>query len=833
MPTPPSTIGIDNQTQVSQVSYNPTLMGGRNDQANRHQPQNINKIRVQSTIAATTVVPNLQSAPHTQADNEADSNADTSVMGANFALLSLSRRTADVYAFDPSIPPTSVPIATGATAYDHPDGYPILLIIHEALWYGEKLDHSLLNPNRIRSYGIPFWDNPFDNTHPLGMELSPAVSIPFGTKILFTSRVPTSNELRDPNIIRFEITSPHDWNPQTVTLASAVTSQARTTHSTPIPHSTSWKTTVASTISLLGTLPPLHYYYDPTSDGALLHSADTSLLWIPPDSGRPGVALSQLDADPHDRPTRRTFISNERHQHATAETLSEYFGIGIARARQTLSVTLQKGTRSAILPLERRYHADRRFEIRRLKGRFATDTAYFPCKSLRGNIGSQIYFEKCGFAACYHIAKADNANIGPTLSAFATDYGIPSHLTMDGAQVQVGRHTEFQSFIRRHEITFHVSHPRRPNENPAEGGIRKIKRRFYRLTQKYAIPSRLWDFVLDYTIEIMNITANGSKYSAGRTPLEIITGITPDISEYLDFHIYSWVFFKMNAGLGPRQLGRWLGVSHRRGPLMTYWILTSHGDIISCDSVQRVTNVELDTDEIKQATQDYTNQVTPRLQAAAGNIPMPDHPPDMLYDLKREDAEFLRDFNRVLEDSTILEPNTHDMRRHDIEHDNYINMEIGVRYDPEGPLQRAKVKRRKLDDKGVPVGQAHPTGNPLLDRRAYEVEFLDGTQQVLEANFLAENILAQVDKDGHRQLLLDEIVDHRRSSDSVPIGKGTITTKSGAVRKLQTTRGWQLFVQWKDKSTTWVPLSEMKQSFPIETAQYARDHQLLLEPAFD
>jgi hypothetical protein len=33
---PPSTIGIDNQTQVSQVSYNPTLMGGRNDQANRH-----------------------------------------------------------------------------------------------------------------------------------------------------------------------------------------------------------------------------------------------------------------------------------------------------------------------------------------------------------------------------------------------------------------------------------------------------------------------------------------------------------------------------------------------------------------------------------------------------------------------------------------------------------------------------------------------------------------------------------------------------------------------------------------------------------------------------
>ena len=37
--------------------------------------------------------------------------------------------------------------------------------------------------------------------------------------------------------------------------------------------------------------------------------------------------------------------------------------------------------------------------------------------------------------------------------------------------------------------------------------------------------------------------------------LEIITGITPDISEYLDFHFYEWVQVNTNAGLGPSQLG--------------------------------------------------------------------------------------------------------------------------------------------------------------------------------------------------------------------------------------------------------------------------------------
>ena len=478
--------------------------------------------------------------------------------------------------------------------------------------------------------------------------------------------------------------------------------------------------------------------------------------------------------------------------------------------------------------------------MRRLKGRFSTDTAYFPCRSLRGHIASQIYFDKCGFAACYHITKADNANIGPTLSAFASDFGIPKNLTMDGAQVQVGRHTDFQSFICRHSINFHISHPRRPNENPAEGGIREIKRRFYRLLQKYDVPIRLWDFALDYTIEIMNVSVNGSKYSAGRTPLEIITGITPDISEYLDFHIYSWVFYKMNAGLGPRQLGRWLGVSHRWGPLMTYWILTSHGDVISCDSVQHVTNLEKDTDEISQAMHSYTTQVTPRLQAAAANIQIPDQHQDMIFDLEQENDEFLQEFNRVIDNQVTMpeeaseSPQQAEHQQAEFQTDAYINMEVGgIRRDPEAPLQRAKVKQRKLDDQGQPKGKAHPSGNPLLDQRLYKVEFLDGTQETMAANFLlAKNILAQVDDDGYRHLLMDEIIDHRRLDSAIPIDKGTIITKSGATRKVQTTRGWEFYVQWKDGSTSWVSLTDMKDSFMIETVQYARDHNLLDEPAF-
>jgi len=75
---------------------------------------------------------------------------------------------------------------------------------------------------------------------------------------------------------------------------------------------------------------------------------------------------------------------------------------------------------------------------------------------------------------------------------------------------------------------------------------------------------------LDYVYDLKWVLVNHSKYADGRVPLEIITGITPDISEFMDFAIYRWVFFRTNGGLGETQIGRWLGISHRVGPAITY-----------------------------------------------------------------------------------------------------------------------------------------------------------------------------------------------------------------------------------------------------------------------
>jgi hypothetical protein len=47
---------------------------------------------------------------------------------------------------------------------------------------------------------------------------------------------------------------------------------------------------------------------------------------------------------------------------------------------------------------------------------------------------------------------------------------------------------------RRYDIKYHVSGPRRPNENPAKQGIHELKKRWYRVMLKKKVPPRLWDY---------------------------------------------------------------------------------------------------------------------------------------------------------------------------------------------------------------------------------------------------------------------------------------------------------------------------------------------------
>ena len=157
-------------------------------------------------------------------------------------------------------------------------------------------------------------------------------------------------------------------------------------------------------------------------------------------------------------------------------------------------------------------------------------------------------------------------------------------------------------------------------------------------------------------------------------------------------------------------------------------------------------------------------------------------------------------------------------------------MELAVpRGDNPNP-QYAKVMKRLRDTDGIPIGTANE--NPILDSCMYEVEYQDGCKASLAANYIAKNLLSQVVQEGNRHVLLDELIDYRLNSCKVKLQDGFITTGTGTRRRRETTIWWELLAQWNDRSTNWVSLKDLKEAYPVQTAEYAVVAKIAMEPAF-
>ena len=114
-------------------------------------------------------------------------------------------------------------------------------------------------------------------------------------------------------------------------------------------------------------------------------------------------------------------------------------------------------------------------------------------------------------------------------------------------------------------------------------------------------------------------------------------------------------------------------------------------------------------------------------------------------------------------------------------------MEIGLPRGSDGALEQATIKKRSLDSEGESIGK--PNKYKILDSREYEVEFVNSDTEHFTANTIAENLLVEVDTEGQRQLLLDEIIDHRTLITDIPMSEGTSKTTHGTITKKRTTRG--------------------------------------------
>ena len=100
------------------------------------------------------------------------------------------------------------------------------------------------------------------------------------------------------------------------------------------------------------------------------------------------------------------------------------------------------------------------------------------------------------------------------------------------------------------------------------------------------------------------------------------------------------------------------------------------------------------------------------------------------------------------------------------------------------------------------------------------------------ANVIAESVYAQVDDEGNSFLLLQDIIDHKKNIQASSKDDMWIKGTNGNQHMKEATKGWKLCMAWKDGSTSWEHLKNLKESHPIQVAEYAMNNLIIKEPAF-
>ena len=117
----------------------------------------------------------------------------------------------------------------------------------------------------------------------------------------------------------------------------------------------------------------------------------------------------------------------------------------------------------------------------------------------------------------------------------------------------------------------------------------------------------LWDYAAVYVSEIRSCTAHPMYKLHGRIPHEIVAGDTPDIMKWLEYDFYQpmWFYSPAMFLVEKQLLGRWLGVVHRVGPALCYWILPVSGVLIARLMVQPISKDDLATKEVVDELASY------------------------------------------------------------------------------------------------------------------------------------------------------------------------------------------------------------------------------------
>ena len=461
---------------------------------------------------------------------------------------------------------------------------------------------------------------------------------------------------------------------------------------------------------------------------------------------------------------------------------------------------------------------DRMLRYRRLQSVFFTDTMFaLKHRSTRGNTCCQVFVSDKGFVAVYPMKS--QKEFPTALHWFCKQVGVPESMVVDGHRsLQSGK---VRRFCDQVGTTLRILEAHTPWANRAELYIGLLKEATRKDLRSSNAPMALWDYALERRANIHNAVPRPLFQSNGLSPHNATFGAPKDISNLCNFGWYQWVYYR-DDGSFPEQhekLGRVLGPIKNEGNEMAQAILNSNAKVISRRTLRPLKIDELHSESEKRKRSTFEDIIIMRLGDSMKLVKKPDNIP------YSDDTE--PDLLLPPENNDPVDPDGTSAFEQPIT-DQWINAELNL---TQGDLlQNAKVIGRSKNEHGQITGTYHE--NPMLNTLVYDVEFPDGEIKEYGANTIAMNMYSQVDADGHRTQLLAGIVDYKKDSRAVSMADKYITTKSGQRRMRKSTTGWKLLVQFKNGSEEWIPLGVMKESYPVDVAEFAVARGIDQEPAF-
>lgn len=524
----------------------------------------------------------------------------------------------------------------------------------------------------------------------------------------------------------------------------------------------------------------------------------------------------------------------------TASHLSKIWKIDLKTAQQTVDATSQLRKHSEDPSMSRNYGTnDRMLRYKRINQFFYMDTFFATKKggkSSRGNTCCQIFVTDKGFV--YVVPMRSKKDVLLAVKQFAKEIGAPDAVVCDAAGEQTS--LDLKRFLNSIGTTLRVLEEGTPWSNRAELYIGLMKAAVRKDMRSSNCPFVFWDYCMQRRARINNLTPKDSFALSGQVPATTVSGEQGDISNMCVFGWYEWCYFLQHKAAFPHNkevLGRVLGPATGVGNEMCQWVLQSNGSVVARRTVRPLKPEEIHSSDEQQKRLLFDSLIRQRK-------PFKDTLQDII------DSELGKDSRISSEEEDEWEDLYND--DNDNEEDNFVRPmpDIEDQTNPYGQLinqqpvydlllnldvqmeagKRGKVIKRVTAPDGSQVGVYD--NNPALNTIMYEVEFDDGMVQEFGATSIAENILDKVDEDGFSSPMFQAIVDWKKDS-KIAIPKSQAYVQSAAGKRLRkTTKGWKLKVKWNDGTASWIDLKYMKESNPVDVAEFAVAHNIENEPAF-